>query len=149
MYPPIEELIAHRDNMLLLDHVTEAGPGFLCATATAKPDAWYADNKGSMPAWIGIELMAQAIGAYVGLSAQAKGLPPKQGLLLGTRSYVAHRPAFDANALLSVRAEQVFHEDNGLAAFACTIDCAGRLAAEATLKVFEPSNFATFMEQMS
>lgn len=149
MYPPIEDLIAHRDNMLLIERVTEAGAGYLQAAASVDRNAWYADETEAMPAWIGIELMAQTIAAYVGLSAQARGLPSKQGLLLGTRSYVAHRSDFPADAALSVRAEEVFQEENGLGAFNCTIECDGALAAEATLKVFEPSDFATFMEQTS
>ena len=41
----------------------------LTAHATVRSDAWYADADGAMPAWIGIELMAQAIAAHVALLA--------------------------------------------------------------------------------
>lgn len=147
MYPPIDDLLIHRDNMLMLDCVTDDGEDILRAAAKVDPQAWYADEHGAMPAWIGIELMAQAIAAHVGLSAHARNEKPRPGLLLGTRSYVAHVPAFAPGEALQVCAQQVFREDNGLAAFVCTIERDGHRLADATLKVFEPSDFATFMEQ--
>jgi predicted hotdog family 3-hydroxylacyl-ACP dehydratase len=65
--PPIEQLIPHRGTMLLLDAVSACSDESLTALAKVRGDAWYADADGAMPAWIGIELMAQAIAAHVGL----------------------------------------------------------------------------------
>lgn len=47
-----------------------------------------------MPAWFGIELMAQAIAAHVGLLSMRDGNPARPGVLLGSRKYEAHTPAF-------------------------------------------------------
>lgn len=151
MYPPIAELLAHRDNMLLLDRVLESGSAGIRVAASVDGEAWYADADGAMPAWIGIELMAQAIAALVGLNAREKGLPPKQGLLLGTRGFTARVPTFPRGARLVVAASEVFREDNGLAAFDARIELAGaekagEIVAEATLKVFEPADFKTLLE---
>lgn len=149
MYPPIEELLTHRGNMLLLDRVIGFGPDGIRVEAKVDGKAWYADASGAMPAWIGIELMAQAIAAQVGLVARERGLPPRQGLLLGTRSFVARRPAFGENEILVVGAKEVFQETNGLGAFDATIELAGEVVAEATLKVFEPTDFESILEQGS
>lgn len=147
MYPPIEELLTHRGNMLLLDRVIGFGPDGIQVEAKVDGKAWYADAAGAMPAWIGIELMAQAIAAQVGLAARERGLPPKQGLLLGTRSFTASQSTFPVDAILTVRANEVFQEANGLAAFDARIELDGKTLAEATLKVFEPADFNTLLEQ--
>lgn len=146
MFPPIEELIAHRGNMLLIDHVLTADDRSIRVAATVDPSAWYADANKAMPAWIGIELMAQAIGALVGLTVHASGLPPKQGLLLGTRALIAHMSAFPAGARLEVTAQEVFRETNGLAAFDTRIELNGETVVTATLKVFEPADIHSILE---
>ncbi len=147
MYPPMEELLTHRGNMLLLDHVVAAGPDHVRVAAVVDGNAWYADAEGAMPAWIGIELMAQAIGTLVGLVARGQNLPPRQGMLLGTRSFTTRRAAFARGENLEITAREVFKETNGLAAFDASIEIAGETVAEATLKVFEPADFKTTLEQ--
>lgn len=142
----MEELIAHRGNMLLIERVLEANEAGIKVAATVEPHAWYADADGTMPAWIGIELMAQTIGAFVGLNALTQGLPPKQGMLLGARSLTARLPGFPAGARLVVTATEVFQEANGLAAFDTAIELDGETVMEATLKVFEPADFKSLLE---
>lgn len=147
MFPPIEELLSHRGNMLLIDRVIDSGPDGIRVEAKVDGNAWYADASGAMPAWIGLELMAQAIAAQVGLVARAQGLPPKQGLLLGTRAFNSRIPAFVRDRVLIIVAKEVFQETNGLGAFDAHIELGGEIVAEATLKVFEPANFEAILEQ--
>ncbi|HNB42577.1 MAG TPA: beta-hydroxyacyl-ACP dehydratase [Burkholderiaceae bacterium] len=147
MYPPVEELLAHRGNMLLIDRVLAREGNTIRALALADASAWYAEADGAMPAWIGIELMAQAVAALVGLVARESHQPPKQGMLLGTREYRSSRPAFPAGATLTVVASEVFKEDNGLAAFDATIELDGEVVAQATLKVYEPADFMAALAQ--
>lgn len=146
MFPPIEELVSHRGNMLLLNRVISATPESIQVEAKIDENAWYADTQGAMPAWIGIELMAQAIAALAGLTGHIANTPPKQGLLLGARSFTAHKSAFFGNETLLVTAREVFQDASGLGAFDARIEQAGEIVAEATLKVFEPADFKTFME---
>ncbi len=146
-FPAIEELLTHRGNMLLIDHVLACGPEGIRVAARVDGGAWYADMDGAMPAWIGIELMAQAIAALVGLTARDQGLPPRRGLLLGTRAFTASVPSFARNAALVVAASEVFQEANGLAAFDARIELADETVAEATLKVFEPADFKSILDQ--
>jgi len=152
MFPPITELLTHRGNMLLIDRVIASGSDGIRVEAKVDGSAWYADADGAMPAWVGLELMAQTIAALVGLAAHEQGLPPRQGLLLGTRNYTARTPVFARNATLVVAATEVFQEANGLGAFDARIEIAGtsmagETVAEATLKVFEPADFKTILEQ--
>lgn len=145
-FPPIEDLLAHRGTMLLVDRVVAVDGDAITVAARVSEKAWYVDDAGHMPCWIGIELMAQAVAAYVGYHARRAGRPPKQGMLLGTRKYVAHSPSVPVGGCLLVTAKEVFREENGLAAFDAVISREGQPVAEATLKVFEPDDFEAVLE---
>jgi predicted hotdog family 3-hydroxylacyl-ACP dehydratase len=119
----------------------------LTAHAHVSADAWYADANGAMPAWIGIELMAQAIAAHVGLQSMRAGDGVRPGVLLGTRRYAAHVPAFASGARLTITVQEVLRSEEGHGAYTCAIEADGACCAEATVKVFQPRNFQTFIEE--
>ena len=144
--PPIEDLIPHRGTMLLLDRVLEFFEEEAVAEYTPQPAAWYADDNGNMPAWIGIELMAQTIAAHVALLKRQKGLSPKMGALLGTRSYQSSASTFAAGTVLRIRVQLVLRDDGGLGAYECSIGADATQLATAILKVYEPDDFATFVQ---
>ena len=98
----IETILPHRGTMLLLDSVSAFNDETLTAHATVRSDAWYADATGAMPAWIGVELMAQAIAAHVALLAMRDGGKARPGVLLGSRSYQAQKTSFPRDARLSI-----------------------------------------------
>lgn len=147
--PPIEELLPHRGTMLLLDAVLAYDEESVTATASVQPRAWYAEDDGTMPSWVGIELMAQAIAAHVGLLALCQGRPPKQGVLLGTRAYHAAVPCFPARSVIVIKASVAFRDVSGMGAYDCTLLLNGQVAATATVKVFEPGDFNDFLAQTS
>jgi predicted hotdog family 3-hydroxylacyl-ACP dehydratase len=144
-FPAIEEILPHRGDMLLLDRITEATAERLCAQAEARADAWYADAEGSMPAWITIELMAQAIAAFVGLEHRRHGRPIKIGFLLGTRKFSCTVPAIAPGTVLDVVANLAYREPEGLGAFDCYIMAGDARVAEATIKVYEPDDPTRFL----
>ena len=137
-YPAIEALVPHRGDMLLVDRVVECDDHRVRAVYTVREAAWYLDS-GAMPAWLGIELMAQAIAAYSGFTKRARGLPPVQGYLLGSRKYRCAIPAFPVGAALHIVAERQYQEASGIGAFDCFIELKGARIADATLTVFEPA----------
>jgi predicted hotdog family 3-hydroxylacyl-ACP dehydratase len=145
MLAPIEEILPHRGTMLLLDRVLDFSTDHVSAQYAPRRDAWYADTHGNMPAWLGIELMAQAIAAHVGLLKRSEGKPVAPGILLGTRRYEAQRPSFAAGEVLRVSAAVTFRDESGLAAYDCGIEAGGASLARATLKVLEPSDFQSLL----
>ena len=84
---------------------------------------------GSLPGWVGIELMAQSIAAWSGYQGWLRGEPPQIGLLLGARKYEALLPRLPAEALLTIEVSQLLR-DGGLSSFNCLIYCAGERVAE-------------------
>lgn len=144
--PAIEDLIPHRGTMLLLDNVLNFENESTTAEYVPCADAWYADELGDMPAWIGIELMAQTVAAHIGLLNRSRGAPIKQGVLLGTRRYISTRSAFASGELLRIVAKMIYRDTSGLAAYECRIAAGGNEIASATLKVFEPGDFQSFLQ---
>lgn len=145
-YPPIEALLPHRGEMLLLDRVVAFDNESATTEYSPRADAWYVDEKGAMPAWIGIELMAQTVAAHAGLLKNVQGAAPKQGVLLGTRTFRASRPVFFAGVCLRIHAQMIYRDVSGLGAYACHISCDGEEIATATLKVFEPDDFERILQ---
>jgi predicted hotdog family 3-hydroxylacyl-ACP dehydratase len=142
----VHEVLPHRGTMLLIDTIERCTEAAIEVRATARRDAWYADGDGAMPAWIGIELMAQAIAAHVGLLAMHAGGRARPGVLLGTSGYKAHRSAFDAGADLRIGARELLRGDEGHGAYECTIHIGDRCCAEAVVKVYQPNDFQSFIE---
>jgi len=146
-HPPIEDILPHRGTMLLLDRVEQWDDESLAARAEVDQAAWYADADGRMPAWIGIELMAQAIAAHVGLLSMRDGQQSRPGVLLGSRKVQAHVPAFAPGQPLLVTAKELLRSTEGHGAYECAIASGGLPLAEAVIKVYQPADFQAFIEE--
>ena len=146
LFPPIEEILPHRDPMLLLDCVLSFDAQTASAQYAPRRAAWYADANGDMPAWIGVELMAQTVAVHNSLLRRSQGLLPKQGALLGTRRFTSNEGVFVAGQPLVTHTQMIYREASGMGAYECTIALDGVMLASATLIVFEPEDFSTFVQ---
>ena len=124
--------------MILLDSIESWGEDYLEA-AVLHHSSLFSDSNGNVPVWVGIEYMAQAIGALAGIHALKHGEPIRIGLLLGTRKYEANVSHFERDTKVTVKIEQVFLDENNLAAFDCTIN-SDRILARAQVKAIQPNN---------
>ena len=135
---PLAAILPHQPPMVLLDRVTGYDNDSLIAELTITDGSLFITPEG-VPGHVGIEYMAQACGAYAGVHALDSGSPVRIGLLLGTRDYRVMVPYFRRGDRLLIAVAMVFR-DESIAAFACTITVAGKLAAEAQLKVYHPDD---------
>ncbi len=142
----LDDLIPHRASMSLLDEVLEAGEEGLTARVTIRPGSAFYEAD-SVPAWVGIEYMAQAMAAFAGLEKQRVGETVKIGFLLGTRRYETAREIFREGEELIIEVERLYQEDSGLGCFAGTIRIAGETVAESRLNVFEPPDTEAFLQE--
>jgi predicted hotdog family 3-hydroxylacyl-ACP dehydratase len=141
-YPAVAELVPHAGAMVLLERVlAHRGDETVCA-ARAEPGGLFCDASGALPAWLGLELMAQCIAVRAGLERRAGGEPPRLGFLLGSRRVTLRVPAFAAGQALEVVARRVFGSATGMVSFDCEIrDAAsGASLADARLNCFMPSD---------
>ena len=138
-WPPhaMDKWVPHRGAMSLLDDVVAHDDLSIVARVRVSADGAFTGAEG-VPAWVGIEYMAQAVAAWSGARARAEGGSPRIGYLLGSRRYEAAVPAFAIGAELEVFAQCELMGDNGLGMFDCRITQDGRVLASGRLSVFEP-----------
>jgi predicted hotdog family 3-hydroxylacyl-ACP dehydratase len=134
--------------MVLLDRVISVDEESLCAEVRIRSGSLFCDADG-VGAWVGIEYMAQAIGAWAGYNARLRGEPIKLGFLLGTRRYECRRPIFVLGSVLRVHVRRLFQNENGLGSFECSIDDNLGQVASATVTVFQPPNVNDFLQGSS
>jgi predicted hotdog family 3-hydroxylacyl-ACP dehydratase len=148
-FPPIDALLPHRGTMQLLTQVLAYGDETLSAEARVDGTAWYADAHGAMPAWIGIELMAQSIAAHVALRSRLEDKPVQPGVLLGARRLDVAVQSFARDTVLHVEVRETIKVDGGHGAYDCTIRTSAPdspALATAIVKVYQPDNFQQFMQ---
>ncbi len=135
----IRQFVPHAGLMCLLDSILAQGDTWLEAEVTIRPDSLFCDGE-SVGAWVGIEYMAQAIGAFGGVRARQQNQAVKIGFLVGTRKYESSWPLFPVGSCLRVRVDQEYEADNGLSVFQCRLDCEEVAIASASITVFQPVN---------
>jgi predicted hotdog family 3-hydroxylacyl-ACP dehydratase len=137
--PDIRLLVPHSGAMVLLDRVISTDENTLCAEVAVRPGSLFY-TAGGVGAWVGLEYIAQAIGAYAGYRARLRGEPIKIGFLLGTRRYESRRPFFSLGSVLKVYIRRVLESDNGLASFDCHIDDDSGEIVSASVTVFQAAD---------
>lgn len=142
---PIDELVPHSGTMSLLDKVVNHGEDWLTAEVTISPDTLFLSNN-AVPAWVGIEYMAQTIAAFAGILAKTHQQDVKLGFLLGTRKYSTSISSFPIGTRLLIRVEKELQSDDGLGVFNCSIT-ADSISVNARLNVFQPKDAEQFFEQ--
>jgi predicted hotdog family 3-hydroxylacyl-ACP dehydratase len=140
----VENWIPHRGAMRLLDRILSVDAQQVVAEVDVPFDGLFVQG-GAVPAWIGIEYMAQAVAAWAGGRGRRAGGQPRPGLLLGSRKYEAHCASFASGALLRVEAHCDLVGDNGLGTFSCRILQDGRELATARIAVYDPPTGADLL----
>ena len=132
-------LLPHRHDAVLLDEVTHAGDSRLAARLVVRPGTAFSDPSGNLPAWVGPEIMAQAVAALSGLrSLRSVGKPAPIGLLLGVRSYESSAGEFRCGESLLVEVIESSQDAQGWAVFDGRISRDGAVLASGTLTVLQP-----------
>lgn len=141
---PVAELLPHRAPMILLDAILEHTADRTVCVVTIGDDALFREPGGLVPAWVGLEHMAQCVAAHAGLRARAAGDPPPVGFLIGSRRVLFHAAGFAPGQALTVTATHLCGDSGltGLGSFACSVHDAGTgtVLAEGTLSVYLPKD---------
>ncbi|WP_417781065.1 3-hydroxylacyl-ACP dehydratase [Stutzerimonas xanthomarina] len=145
---PVAELLPHAGDMILLDAVESFDAESISAQLQVKSAGLLNLPDGSLPAWAGIEIMAQTVAAFAGCQARLIGQPVELGFLLGTRSFQCNVEHFPAGSRLRIHALRSLQDDNGMGVFECHLDGPG-IHAEARLNVFRPPEVANYLQEPS
>lgn len=141
----IDAVLPHRDSMRLIHRVVAWEDASIAVEVDVPAQGLFCTPNG-VPAWVGVEYMAQAIAAWAGCRARHAGRAPSIGFLLGTRRYTAHQPFFAAGRCLRVEANCELLGENGLGMFACRILAGDIEMAVANVSVFEPTDAMAYLE---
>ena len=133
----VEELLPHSGRMVLLNRVIEFDEEYMVAEVIVRDDGLFGDGK-TVPAWLGIEYMAQTIAALGGMKRRLAGKSLNLGFLLGTRRYDCNVEIFPVGSVLTVSVKRLV-EDQGLGVFDCRIT-AESISASAKLNVYQPDS---------
>jgi len=142
----IGQVLPHTGHMLLLDELLSHSDDGIVTAVTIRSDSVMCDGVGGVPAWVGMEYMAQAACAYSGVYEVRAGEKPKISLLLGTRSYKAQVPMFPIGSQLVVKADLVIRDDDNLAVFNCSISCNQQVWATGDIKAIRPVNLQALID---
>jgi predicted hotdog family 3-hydroxylacyl-ACP dehydratase len=120
--------------MLLVDAVTDYGADHATCALTVRqvPPFGTAD---AVPALVGLEYMAQAVGAYVGLRARDLGQPILPGFLIGVPALDLSVTSFAVGDQLTAHVRRTWGDDR-LGSFDTTLARGGDRVASATLRAF-------------
>ena len=106
--------------MLLVDRIIDYDSEHIVAESDIGPHLpFYTD--GAVPAYLGIEFMAQSIAAWSGIRRARPNSRPPIGFLLGTSRFQSTLAFFRTGSTMRTRAHQVV-ENDGLAKFECEMD---------------------------
>ncbi|MFV8782814.1 hypothetical protein ACNKU7_10370 [Microbulbifer sp. SA54] len=140
-----EELVPHSGDMSLLDEILTVAEETLSARLTVRDDGIFSRDQ-RVPAYLGIEYMAQAIAAFSGYHAREAGKPVELGFLLGTRRFTTSAAWFACGSTLTVSVERLLQANNGMATFECHITGDG-IEQSARLNVYQPDNIEEYLKE--
>ncbi|MDT8907768.1 MULTISPECIES: hotdog family protein [Pseudomonas] len=146
-WPPAE-LLPHAGDMILIDRIVAFDDEQIHTHATVKAGGPFSRDDGGLPAWVGIELMAQSVAAFAGCHARQRGDAVELGFLLGTRKFECNVEYFPVGTELAIHGLRSLEDDNGMGVFECHIDAPG-IHATARLNVFRPPQSAHYLHEPS
>ncbi|WP_299584888.1 hotdog family protein [uncultured Microbulbifer sp.] len=138
-----EELVPHSGKMSLLDEVISVGEEQLEAKLRVRDDGIFSRN-GRVPAYVGIEYMAQSIAAFSGYHAKERGEEIRLGFLLGTRKFLSNVESYRCGEELTIEVSRLLQAENGMATFECSI-IGSSIEQSARLNVYQPDNVEQYL----
>lgn len=143
---PLAELVPHAGDMILIEQILAFDDEEIHTRLTVRPDGLFSRPDGSLPAWVGIELMAQSVAAFAGCRARKRGEDVELGFLLGSRKFECNVESFPAGTELTIHGTRSLEDDNGMGVFECHINAPG-IHASARLNVYRPPRAAEYLHE--
>ena len=140
----VAALLPQSQGMVLLDRVVEVGENHIVAELTVRDDGLFSNHDHTVPAWVGIEYMAQAIAAFSGYHRKCRGEEIGLGFLVGTRHYLCSVGCFPHGKRLRVRAKKIIEAANEMSVFDCAIE-SDKIHAVSKLNVLLPQDYKKFL----
>lgn len=141
-WPDPADLLPHGTAACCLDAIVayQPGKGVRARWRVRASSMLYDPARSGVPAWGGIEIMAQCAGLYLGLSRSQRGhhQRPASGYLVGVRRFHATQAVLpgDAELAISANCETADLSAGGAGTFECRILCSANEGARAHLMLW-------------
>ena len=120
--PPIEELIPHRGESILLDRVIAHDRESTTVELIVGSQRWLTQRDGSVASWLAVEYMAQCVAAHEGMLARAEGRILSLGFLVSVTRLRLGASRFRGDEQLRVSARRIRGRPGlGVLSHACAI----------------------------
>ena len=106
-WPSVADLVPHAGDAILIDRVVSHCAKETCVEVIVGNRPALRQSDGSIPSWLAVEFMAQAIAAHEGLLEWSEGRPIPVGFLISVNGAKFETPAFAADEVLTVSARRV------------------------------------------
>jgi len=133
-FPPVAELVPHREPMVLLDQILRWAEGDVECAMTVREGARFVEG-GALLAPFTIEHMAQAVAVCLGYEAYRGGRGVRVGMIVSCREFRAHRSQAAVGDELRVRAVRD-RGNESVSHFQCDVHHGAELFSSATLTLF-------------
>lgn len=144
---PIGDLVPHDPPMILIDAMLSGSETRSLCQVKITGDSLFLEAQG-VPAYVGIEYMAQSIAAHGGYLAHRVNETVRVGFLLGSPQLRSHVTHFPLGQELRIEVKQDWGDEE-LMRYHCVITDAGSGEAlqEAGLNVFHPRDLETYLDK--
>lgn len=132
----VSELIAHEAPMILIDRIEYFDDENIQSAISIKQSSPFLFEN-AVPAYIGVEYMAQTVACFSGIKALQSSNAVRIGYLVSVRKLKLFTNAYTIGSSL-VAKSCVLYDDGEMAAFECQILHENQLLAEAVLNVYQP-----------
>ncbi|HBL16477.1 MAG: hypothetical protein A2X36_01170 [Elusimicrobia bacterium GWA2_69_24] len=141
------EVVPHAGRMVLLRNVVSHDAQETVCDVAVTRESLFCEAEG-VPAWVGLEYMAQSVGAHDGMSSREGGGRPGVGFLLGSRRLDLRTARFVPGQTLRVSVRHLWGEGE-LFVFAGEVrDAAtGAVLVAGQLNLFRPAEIGRFLEE--
>lgn len=147
LFDSVRDLLLHRPPMLFLRRLSEWSETTVSAEVDPADSAILADAHGQVPAWVGIEYMAQMVSAFAGIDNLRRGREPQLGLLLGSRRYQSRVASFAPGQRLRVEGREIYRDENNLVLFDCRIFDGEEELVSAEVKALQPEKLSDIIPE--
>jgi predicted hotdog family 3-hydroxylacyl-ACP dehydratase len=113
------QVLPHGEPMLLLSRLVSWRPGALVCEVDVSRASPFAEAGLGVPRWVGLEYMAQAVGALDGIRLREQGSDVPPGYLVGTRRLDHVDGYFRHGVTLRITVQEILQGENGLGVFSC------------------------------
>ncbi len=135
----IGDILPHDMPMILLDRYVSSTDIGLTAEVVISEETPFCDSPSGVPAYIGVEYIAQAIAAFNGLKDLNEGAEVQPGFLLGSRKVNMNCDYFPVGSTLTVNVETSFN-DGEMAVFDGAVTMNGNTVVDGRINVYQPAD---------